>query len=71
MVEMNKRSATVVAAGLALALVAGTASRELTLHPSASAAPVRIVVQTTPAAPASPAPASTARTGFSDEESLR
>jgi hypothetical protein len=71
MVEMNKRSATIVAGGLVLALMGGIASRELTLHPSASAAPVRIVVQTTPAAPTVTAPAPTAPAEFGDEESLR
>ena len=52
---MNRRSSIIIAAGLVLALMAGTASRVATLHPSA-AAPVRIVVQTAaPAAPTAPA----------------
>jgi hypothetical protein len=66
---MNKRTAMIVSGGLVLALMAGTASRELTLHPAASATPVRIVVQTTPAAP-TPAPQAAPAT-FQDEESLR
>lgn len=66
---MNKRSATIVAGGLVLALMAGTASRELTLHPAASAAPMRIVVQTTPPAPA-PAPRIATAT-VQDQERLR
>jgi hypothetical protein len=50
---MNRSSALIVAGGLALALVAGTASRALTLRSTAAAAPVRIVVQA-PAQQASP-----------------
>jgi hypothetical protein len=59
---MNRRSATVIAAGLVLALMAGTASRALTRPQSAAATPVRIVVQTPP--PQSP-PITTA--GFERE----
>jgi len=52
---MNRRSSIIIAAGLVVALMAGTASRVATLHSSA-AAPVRIVVQTAaPAAPTAPA----------------
>jgi hypothetical protein len=43
---MNRRSAVIVAAGLVFALMAGTVSRAVTLHPANAAAPVRIVVQT-------------------------
>lgn len=42
---MSRSSAFIVAAGLAFALVAGTASRALTLHATTAAAPVRVVVQ--------------------------
>ncbi len=51
--DMSRSSAFIVAAGLAFALVAGTASRALTLRSTTAAAPVRVVVQ----APAQPAPA--------------
>ncbi len=47
---MNRRSAVIIAAGLVFALMAGTVSRVMTLHPVNAGAPVRIVVQT--AAPA-------------------
>jgi len=52
---MNRTSSMIIAAGLVFALMAGTVSRAVTLHPSTAAAPVRIVVQT--AAPGVPAPA--------------
>jgi len=51
---MNRRSSIIIAAGLVFALMAGTVSRAVTLHPSSAAAPVRIVVQT--AAPTTSAP---------------
>lgn len=47
---MNRRSAVIVAAGLVFALTAGMVSRSMTLHQTTAAAPVRIVVQTAPAA---------------------
>jgi hypothetical protein len=43
---MNRRSATIIAASLVFALMAGTVSRALTLHQATASAPVRIVVQT-------------------------
>jgi hypothetical protein len=43
---MNRRSASIVAASLVFALMAGTVSRVVTLHQATAAAPVRIVVQT-------------------------
>ena len=46
---MNKRSATIIAGGLVLALMAGIGSRELTLGSTPAA--VRIVVQTPAPAP--------------------
>jgi len=52
---MNRKSSIVIAAGLVLALMAGTVSRAVTLHSASSAAPVRIVVQTAPATAAAPA----------------
>ncbi len=52
---MNRRSSIVIAAGLVLALMAGTVSRAVTLHSAGAAAPVRIVVQTAPATTAAPA----------------
>ena len=53
---MNRTSSMIIAAGLVFALMAGTVSRAVTLHPSTAAAPVRIVVQTAaPAAPTAPA----------------
>ena len=51
--DMSRSSAFIVAAGLAFALVAGTASRALTLRSTTAGAPVRVVVL----APAQPAPA--------------
>jgi len=55
---MNRTSSMIIAAGLVFALMAGTVSRAVTLHPSTAAAPVRIVVQTAaPAASGVPAPA--------------
>jgi hypothetical protein len=54
--EMNRSSALIVAAGLAFALVAGTASRALTLRSTTAAAPVRVVVQTQSQQQASPSP---------------
>lgn len=47
---MNKRSASIIAGGLVLALMAGIGSRELTL--ASTPAAVRIVVQTPAPAPA-------------------
>ena len=44
---MNRKSASIIAASLVFALMAGTVSRAVTLHHATSAAPVRIVVQTT------------------------
>lgn len=44
---MNRRSAMLISAGLVFALMAGTASRVLTLHAPVSATPARIVIQTT------------------------
>ena len=51
---MNRRSSIIIAAGLVFALMAGTVSRAVSLHPSSAAAPVRIVVQT--ASPTTGAP---------------
>ena len=48
---MNKRSASIIAAGLVLALMAGTLSRAATLTRASQANPVKIVVQTPAAAP--------------------
>jgi hypothetical protein len=59
---MNRKSGVIIAAGLVFALMAGTVSRGLSMH-QASAAPVRIVVQT--AGPQSPPPVTTA--GFERE----
>ena len=51
---MNRRSSIIIAAGLVFALMAGTVSRAVSLHPSRAAAPVRILVQT--ASPTTGAP---------------
>ena len=54
---MNRRSAVIMAAGLVFVLMAGTASRAVTFHPSSGAAPIQIVVQNpTPTAAAATAP---------------
>ncbi len=53
---MNRRSSIIIAAGLVFALMAGTVSRAVTLHPSSAAAPARIVVQTAPTTTAPSAP---------------
>jgi hypothetical protein len=55
---MNRRSSIIIAAGLVFALMAGTVSRAVTLHPSSAAAPVRIVVQTAPPTTSAPSTAS-------------
>jgi hypothetical protein len=55
---MNRRSSIIIAAGLVVALMAGTVSRAVTLHSSSTAAPVRIVVQTAAPTTAVPSPAS-------------
>ena len=69
---MNKRSASIIAGALVLALMAGTASRQLTLHSAATAAPVNIVVQTAPGSSAPvAAPAATAGAELDREVSRR
>jgi hypothetical protein len=62
---MNKGTAMIVAAGLTLALMAGTVSRQIALRPT-SAAASRIVVQTTTPAPSTTPLVST----NADDESL-
>ncbi len=53
---MDRRSAMVIAGALVVALMAGVASRELTLsHPSPG--PIQVVQTSTVPAPAAPAPA--------------
>jgi len=51
---MNRKSATVLAAGLVFVLMAGTVSRAVTYHPAAAAAPIQIIVQTPASAGAAP-----------------
>jgi hypothetical protein len=52
---MDRRSAMVIAGALVVALMAGVASRELTLsHPSPG--PIQVVQTSTVPAPAAPAP---------------
>jgi len=48
---MNRRSGTIIAAGLVFALMAGTLSRAATITKAAGTNPVKIVVQTPAAAP--------------------